>query len=141
MAIVPARVLLAEDNEVNQIVASEILRKAGFACEIVPDGEAAVRAVRQKAYDVVLMDCHMPVMDGFTAAGQIRRWESERTSPGESRGRLPIIALTANALKSDREECIAAGMDDFVSKPLNRDALINLLNQYVANTTAPLHSN
>jgi CheY-like chemotaxis protein len=131
MALRPAKLLLAEDNEVNQIVASEILQKAGFVVDVVPDGSAAVRAVQEKQYDLVLMDCHMPVMDGFRAASEIRKAESEQIASGGKGGRLPIIALTANALKSDREECIAAGMDDFVSKPLHRDGLIELLNRYV----------
>jgi signal transduction histidine kinase/CheY-like chemotaxis protein/HPt (histidine-containing phosphotransfer) domain-containing protein len=131
-AVRRARVLVAEDNEINQIVASEILSKAGFVCQIVNDGAAAVKAVQNRAYDVVLMDCHMPVMDGFHATKKIREWESQRESQAAPAKRLPIIALTANALKSDRDECIAAGMDDFISKPLNRDALIELLNRHVA---------
>ena len=115
-AIRPARVLVAEDNEVNQLVASEILIKAGFLCEVVPDGSEAVRAVREGNFDLVLMDCHMPVIDGFNATMQIRQWELEAGWRGKPYRRLPIIALTANALKSDRDECIAAGMDDFVRR-------------------------
>jgi len=132
MAVRAARILVAEDNEINQIVASEILTKAGFVCQVVPDGLAAVKAVQEQHFDAVLMDCHMPVMDGFHAAMEIRTWEVKRDGKSQQSTRIPIIALTANALKSDRDECTAAGMDDFVSKPLDRDKLIVLIYRYVS---------
>ena len=115
------KILLAEDNHVNQIVASEILLQAGFRCDIVGNGKLAVEAVAAKPYDLVLMDCQMPEMDGFEASRAIRRWEQEERR--EQRNRLPIIALTANAIKGDRERCLEAGMDDHVSKPVHPKTL------------------
>ena len=126
-----ARVLLAEDNEVNQIVASEILSKAGFECDIVADGKQAFDAVRKQEYDIVLMDCQMPEMDGFQATQAIRKWEKEQAAAAPLR-RVPIIALTANALKGDRDQCIAAGMDDYLSKPLDPRQLVMMLNRLLA---------
>jgi signal transduction histidine kinase/DNA-binding response OmpR family regulator len=113
------RVLLAEDNSINQMVAAKILARGGYACEIVGDGRKAVEAVRGGAFDVVLMDCQMPELDGFEATRQIRAEE-------RGAGRLPVkvIALTANAMKGDRERCLAAGMDDYLSKPVKPDVLL-----------------
>jgi signal transduction histidine kinase/CheY-like chemotaxis protein len=118
-----ARVLLAEDNEINQLVAMEVLRRGGYECEVVPDGRAAVAAVIKSRYDLVLMDCQMPVLDGFDATREIRGLERNGTLPGH----LPIIALTANAMKGDRERCLQAGMDAYASKPINPDELLSLL--------------
>jgi Amt family ammonium transporter len=118
------RLLLAEDNEVNQLVACELLRRAGFSCDVVSNGKLAVQAVLGKTYHLVLMDCQMPEMDGFEATRLIRQMESEGLLGSTSRGRLPIIALTANAVKGDREACLEAGMDDHVSKPVNPEKLL-----------------
>jgi PAS domain S-box-containing protein len=131
-AVAPARILLAEDNEVNQIVASEILTRAGFRCDIVGDGRQAVAATAKHAYHAVLMDCQMPEMDGFQATAAIRAREEERRSRGEPCGRVPIVALTANALKGDREQCLAAGMDEYLCKPMEPRQLIATLNRLVA---------
>jgi PAS domain S-box-containing protein len=111
-----ARVLLAEDNEVNQIVASEILKRSGHTCDIVATGQEALDTIiaGTERYDVILMDCQMPVMDGFEATRQIRAREAQTNAR-----RVPIIALTANALKGDRERCLAAGMDAYISKPID----------------------
>jgi two-component system sensor histidine kinase/response regulator len=117
---VSASVLLAEDNEVNQEVAKEILTDAGCRVEVVANGAAAVEAVRRGGFDVVLMDCQMPGVDGFEASRQIRQLERD----GGLTGHVPIIALTANAVQGDRERCIAAGMDDYVTKPIDPDALL-----------------
>ncbi len=117
-----ARILLAEDNEINQIVASELLAKLGFHCDIVPDGKEAVAAAESGKYDVILMDCQMPVMDGFEATQAIRR--TERASGAR---RVPIVALTANAMQDDRDRCLAAGMDSHISKPINPKTLANTL--------------
>ena len=128
-AVRPARILVAEDNEVNQIVAAEILNRAGFRCDIVGDGARAVAAALEQKYDAILMDCQMPDLDGFQATAAIRAAESSDRAAGRPAARMPIIALTANALKGDREQCIAAGMDDYLSKPLDPRQLIETLNR------------
>ena len=113
------RILVAEDNLVNQQVALGMLEWLGCAADVVSSGREALLAVQSGGYDMVLMDVHMPEMDGLEATREIRAWEraSGRTTP------LPIVALTANALSGDRELCIAAGMNDYVSKPISRNAL------------------
>jgi len=116
------RVLLAEDNEVNRLVASELLRRAGCVCTMVVNGKEAFEAALQGDYDVILMDCMMPEMDGFEATRQIRRSEKA----GKLR-RRPIIALTANAIKGDRELCLAAGMDEYVTKPIDPPLLFQTI--------------
>jgi PAS domain S-box-containing protein len=129
-----ARLLLAEDNEINQLVTCEILNSSGFACDIAPNGRQAIEHVLAREYDAVLMDCQMPEMDGMTATREIRRLEAE----GElkSRGyRLPIVALTANAIDGDRERCLAEGMDDYLSKPLDALKLIALLDTILSAET------
>ena len=106
-----ARILLAEDHAVNQEVAAQMLRMAGYHVQVVANGQAAVDAAG--GADLVLMDCLMPVMDGFEATARLREQEQ-----GSGR-RLPIVALTANAMKGDVETCLAAGMDDYLAKPLS----------------------
>ncbi len=112
----PLRILVAEDNHVNQIVLQAMLGKTGHRIDIVADGAEAVGAVMRGPYDLVLMDVHMPEMDGVTATRRIRELSGEV-------GRIPIIALTANAMKGDRETYIEAGMTDYVSKPVNPQIL------------------
>lgn len=116
----PARILLAEDNRVNQHVAVRMLEKLGYRCEIAGDGRAAVSAVEAAEYDVVLMDCQMPEMDGFAATAAIRAMSG-------ARGSMKIIAMTANAIAGDRERCLAAGMDQYLAKPVTLDALRDAL--------------
>jgi signal transduction histidine kinase/CheY-like chemotaxis protein len=117
------RVLLVEDNAVNQQVARQQLKKFGCQPVLVTDGEQAVAAVRAADYDLVFMDCQMPGMDGFEATRQIRAWEAERRAQGQVFPSLHIIAMTANAMVGDREACLAAGMDDYVSKPVHVEEL------------------
>lgn len=112
------RILLAEDNEINQMVAQEMMGKFGYECNIVGDGKAALDAAIRGSYDIILMDCQMPVMDGLEATRSIRAYE------GQHGGHITIIALTANAIKGDREVCLDAGMDDYLTKPLDPDALV-----------------
>ncbi|MCS0660649.1 response regulator [Massilia terrae] len=122
------RVLLAEDNPVNVEVAMAMLESLGLAAECARNGEQALQRVRRGEYDAVLMDCQMPVMDGFAATGAIRREEQEA-----GRGRtLPVIAITANALQGDREACLAAGMDDYLSKPFTQQQLAAVIGRWIA---------
>ncbi len=128
-----ARILLAEDHEISQEVATTILREAGYHCHAVNNGKLAVEAVQSESYDLILMDCQMPQMDGFEAARTIRRWETQQTN--RQGRRIPIIALTANALKGDRERCLDAGMDDYLSKPLEPTRLVELIESKLSPTS------
>jgi len=121
------RVLVAEDYEINQVVVREFLRRFGLECEIVGDGQVAVDRAQSGEFDMILMDCQMPLMDGLQAARVIR--DAETPDHGLSRNgkRIPIIALTANAVAGDREECLEAGMDDYLTKPITCQALTNML--------------
>jgi CheY-like chemotaxis protein len=119
MALEPGlRVLLADDNAVNQKVATHMLRKFGAHVHCVGNGLEALQALRDADFDVVLMDCQMPEMDGFEATRQLRTTAGAVRNP-----HVPVIALTANALSSDRELCLAAGMNDYLSKPVDRHRL------------------
>ncbi len=128
------RVLLVEDNEVNQIVAQAALERLGCQVDLANGGAKGVQAVTQQTYDLVLMDCQMPDVDGYEATRQIRQWERAQ----DSVRRLPIAALTAHALAGDREKCEAAGMDDYLSKPMSTSALEQVLLRWLppASTTA-----
>ncbi|MHC4380091.1 MAG: response regulator, partial [Planctomycetota bacterium] len=119
-------ILLAEDNLVNQKVATKMLQGLGCKVDVASDGATACASIDQGAYDVVLMDCQMPVLDGYGATAEIRRSEA-----GGCR-HLPVIAMTANAMDGDREKCLAAGMDDYVSKPVRRDVLEDILRRWSA---------
>ena len=118
-----ARVLLVEDNRVNQLVAARMLKAFGIEALVVADGAQAVAAVQARTFDLVLMDCQMPELDGYDATRAIREWEAPRIAAGIA-PRLPIVAMTANAMLGDREKCLAAGMDDYLSKPIKRDVLL-----------------
>ncbi|MBP6814311.1 MAG: response regulator [Burkholderiaceae bacterium] len=120
-----AHLLLAEDNPVNQAVARRILTGFGCTVEVVDDGAKALEAVQRSRFDGVLMDCQMPVMDGFTATVAIRAWEALEAS----RRPLLIVALTANAMADDRSACLAAGMDEHLSKPYRRDQIHAMLSR------------
>jgi len=134
-----ARILLAEDHPISQEVATTILRQAGYQCDAVADGRQALEAVMAQQYDLVLMDCQMPEMDGFMATQAIRQAEQAGQIKQGNAGRLPIIALTANAVKGDRECCLDAGMDDYLTKPLDPDRLIEVIQSWLAKTAA-LHT-
>jgi CheY-like chemotaxis protein len=121
------RVLLAEDNVVNQRVAVQILSKMGHRADAVANGKEAVEALRMIPYDIVLMDCQMPEMDGFEATATVRNPGSGVRDPS-----IPIVALTAHAMKGDRERCIRAGMNDYVTKPIQPGELAAAIERQTA---------
>ena len=116
--------MIAEDNEINQLVVGEILRSQHLQCTIVSNGQEALEAVRARPYDAVLMDCEMPEMDGFTATREIRKLEDSGQLAARGKKRLPIIALTAHVDEGYRHKCLSAGMDDFVSKPIDSEGFL-----------------
>jgi CheY-like chemotaxis protein len=120
-------VLVVEDNAVNQLLIKKLLERLGFRSEIAADGAQAIEALRRQTYTVVLMDCQMPIMDGLEATRKIR---DART--GVIDREVPIIAVTANAMPDDRAECLAAGMTDYVSKPVNQKELSAALDHALA---------
>jgi len=114
----PLRILLAEDNVVNQKLALRLLQQMGYRADVASNGIEAVECCARQPYDVVLMDVQMPEMDGLEASRRIvARWPEDAQRPR-------IVAMTANAMQGDREECLAAGMDDYVTKPIRVDALV-----------------
>jgi PAS domain S-box-containing protein len=125
------RILLAEDNRTNQLVALGLLRKLGYNADTAEDGLAALEAHQAVPYDIILMDCQMPELDGFDATRAIRMWEQSSTI---SRGKSPvhIIAITANAMRGDREKCLAAGMNEYITKPIRTQELQALLERWKA---------
>jgi CheY-like chemotaxis protein len=120
------RVLIAEDNIVNQKVATVFLGKFGYSFDVVSNGIQAVTALSKRPYGLVLMDCQMPEMDGYEATSEIRNPESTVLNH-----KIPIIAMTANAMKGDREACIQAGMDDYLAKPVKPHELIDKLEKWL----------
>ncbi len=115
------RILMAEDNAINQRVGKLILQRAGFEIDLVSDGNEALEAHRTKPYDLILMDCQMPTMDGFEASRKIRLLSEKQPA---------IIAVTANALAGERERCLEAGMDDYLSKPFQAEQLVSLVKKW-----------
>jgi signal transduction histidine kinase/DNA-binding response OmpR family regulator/HPt (histidine-containing phosphotransfer) domain-containing protein len=123
-AIKGASLLLVEDNEINQRVAMELLEQAGFVVAVAGNGEEGLRAVQKGAFDAVLMDVQMPVMDGYTATGEIRKLPPPA-------GDVPVIAMTARAMKGEKERCIEAGMNDYVPKPIDQEELFTALIRWI----------
>ncbi len=124
------RILVAEDNPVNQEMALAVLELLGCQIEVAANGQEAVENVTRNPYDLILMDCQMPVLDGFAATAAIRRWEQT-----ENRPRLPIVALTANVVKGFQEQCLKAGMDDYLSKPFGQEQLAAKLDRWLPRIT------
>jgi len=118
------RILLAEDNLINQKVATKILEKKNYSVDVVNNGKEALKAALRQHYDIILMDVQMPVMDGFEAAQKLR-------NKFAGKKHIPIIAMTAHAMKGDKEKCLAAGMDDYISKPIKPDDLYKLLEKWI----------
>ncbi|MGO3127293.1 MAG: ATP-binding protein [Luteimonas sp.] len=127
------RVLLVEDNPVNLMVGQRLLAVLGITCDTASNGEAALLRIAASRYDLVLMDCQMPVMDGYTAT---RRWREHEAADHSAR-RLPIIAMTANAMAGDRQKCLDAGMDDYLAKPVTRSELERCIHRWWDPETAP----
>jgi two-component system sensor histidine kinase/response regulator len=123
----PLRILLAEDNPVNQKLAQTAIHKMGHDIVVVNNGIEAVRAHASAPFDLVLMDLQMPEMDGFAATAAIRQTEHQ------SADHIPIVAITAHAMQGDRDRCLAAGMDDYISKPIDLKALAHLIDRIGTN--------
>lgn len=117
---------MVEDNAVNQLVAQSQLEDLGLQVALAENGKMATQMLEHNQYDLVFMDCQMPIMDGFEASGVIRDAHSNVLDHD-----VPIIAMTANAIKGDREKCIAAGMNDYLSKPVDPDKLSHMLNKWL----------
>jgi len=118
---------VVDDNKDNRTVLSAYFRRTEHSIEIAVNGEEAVAKIKQGNYDLVLMDIEMPVMDGYTAVRLARKWEREN-----GRTPLPIIALTANALKEDRQRCLDAGCTDHLTKPIHKNKLLEIVGEYAA---------
>jgi len=125
----PLSILLVEDNQVNQLVASSLLKKLGHQVDHAENGQRAIEALQNKDYDLVLMDCQMPVMDGYEATRAIRQNPTWQT--------LPVIAVTANVMQGDREDCLASGMNDYITKPYNREELKAVIARWAARPQEP----
>jgi len=125
------RILVVDDNQINQLVASGILEELGLQVEVAADGKDAINVLKSsmasQPIDLILMDCQMPIMDGYEASTRIRKGEI-----GEGYVQVPIIALTANTLNQDKEACLAAGMDDYLSKPLDPEDLKDMLQTWLS---------
>jgi two-component system, sensor histidine kinase and response regulator len=138
-----ARILLAEDNLVNQAVTVGQLRKLGYGADVVTNGVAALNALKSISYDIILMDCQMPELDGYEAARAIRVQEKCPPDGADRRSPIHIIALTANAMEGDREKCLAVGMDDYLTKPVRLEGLKAALERWkgcsgsIRTTSAP----
>ena len=121
----PPRILMAEDNPINQRVGKLILQRAGYRIDLVENGREAMEAHRVHAYHLILMDCQMPVMDGFEASRQIRALDQQQPV---------IVAVTANALVGEREKCLQAGMDDYLSKPFQAEQLVSVVRKWLVDS-------
>ena len=137
-----ARILVAEDNITNQQVAMGILKKLGLRADAVANGAEVIDAIKNLPYNLILMDVQMPVMDGLEATRRIREMETKRaalsgttTDPSSKRSYIPIIAMTAHAMQGDREKCLAAGMNDYLSKPVSPQALVENLKKWLPNAS------
>jgi two-component system, sensor histidine kinase and response regulator len=123
----PRTVLVVEDNLVNQRVSAAMLKRLGFAVELANNGEEGVSKWEQGQYVAIIMDCQMPVLDGYSATARIRQQEQDQ----QRDRRMPIIALTANTLEEDRQRCFDSGMDDYLTKPVDVQVLGYTLNQWI----------
>jgi CheY-like chemotaxis protein len=122
------RILIAEDNIVNQMLVKRMVEKLGHKVEVMANGCETLDALSLIEYDLILMDCQMPVMDGYQATREIRKRETEGTH-------LPIVAMTANTWDDEKERCLAAGMDDYITKPIRMEALIKVIQRWIGSTS------
>jgi CheY-like chemotaxis protein/HPt (histidine-containing phosphotransfer) domain-containing protein len=129
------QILLAEDNPVNQMTATTMFEKLGHAVVVANNGREAIDKINEQAFDIVFMDVQMPEMDGVTATGEIRKREES------TRRHIPIVAMTAHAMKGDKEKCLEAGMDDYVSKPIRRKDLADVIARIVERFLTPAAAN
>ena len=129
-------ILVAEDNVINQKVTRITLEKLGYQTKIVANGCEALEAMRNSDFDLIIMDCEMPEMDGYEASRQIREWKSAEDESLRAKSSLPIIAMTAHALKGEREKCLEAGMNDFLSKPVKPETLAEMIKKWVLRSEA-----
>ncbi len=129
----PVRILVADDQAVNRKLTMRQLERLGFTVDMAVNGTEVLEAMSRTAYDLVLMDCHMPEMDGFRTTEEIRRRE-------QTGRRTPIVALTASIVGPDRERCVAAGMDDYVTKPISESELRRVVSRWVLDVRAPIDS-
>ena len=130
-----ARILLVEDNKVNKLVAEGILGKLGFIADTADNGQQAINMLEAASYDIVFMDVQMPVMDGYQATMAIRSGKTKAANPN-----VPIIAMTAHAMKGDREKCLQSGMDDYISKPISPRKLSKVLEKWLPQARVKLPS-
>jgi CheY-like chemotaxis protein len=138
---VTLKVLLVEDNSINQEIGIAMLESLGCSVVIADTGVIALEALEKEAFDIILMDCQMPGMDGYEATSKIRMNEQRSEKSGMERKRTCIVALTANALLGDREKCLAAGMDDYLSKPFTIEQLHTVMSRWLSvNPLAGVHS-
>ena len=124
------RVLIVEDNPINQRVAVILVSKLGFIADVAADGSEALDMVREQDYTLILMDCQMPVMDGFEATRAIRALETPVAQ-------VPIIAVTANVMEGQRDKCLAAGMNDYLPKPINKEVLGKTVDKWIPPASGP----
>jgi CheY-like chemotaxis protein len=127
----PLRILLAEDTPANQKLIARVLQKCGHRVDVADNGQKAIDLLRQVEFDVVLMDMQMPVMDGLEATTRIR------ALPDASKAKVPIIAITAHAREADREQCLAAGMDDYLTKPVNLSEMTQAIERLTGRNARP----
>ena len=124
----PVKLLVVEDNDVNRMVVTKQLKNLGITADIAVNGQEAVEKAEKNHYQIILMDCQMPVLDGYNATREIRRHEQKERENGSTNPPSIIIALTAHTLDNERERCLAAGMDDYLSKPAKAKDLAEMIN-------------
>ena len=121
------KILLVEDNKTNQVVALALLKKFGYKADVANDGSEGIKALAKTDYDLVFMDCQMPIIDGFEATRRIRKGDADVINP-----KVKIVAMTANAMSGDKERCLKAGMNDYISKPVQPKLLKEMLEKYLS---------